>query len=177
MKPSTRLSGGREILLAPDDLIITKTNPSGHITYANRTFMRIAGYAEHDLLGQPHKLIRHPDMPRGVFRLMWKTLQAGQEFFGIVKNFTSDGNHYWVFANITPDYTADGRLAGYYSVRRQPKRSSIAALVPVYEQMCKLESQSGKADAPDVSMAWLLNMLEQKGCSYQQFVLALENSK
>ena len=75
----------KEIRLAPHELIITKTDPTGHITYANRVFMRIAGYAEHELLGKPHNLIRHPDMPRGAYRLMWKTLQQGHEFFAVVK--------------------------------------------------------------------------------------------
>ena len=176
MSTSHRSSGGKEIQLATDDLIITKTDPSGHISYANRTFMRIAGYAEHELLGKPHNLIRHPDMPRGVYRLMWHTLQAGQEFFGLVKNYTAQGDYYWVFANITPDYTAQGTLAGYYSVRRQPTRAGIAAVIPLYQQMCAIEARSGKAAAPDASMQWLLAQLDEKQLSYQQFVLGLEQA-
>lgn len=176
MNSSQRQSGGREIQLAPDDLIITKTDPSGHISYANRTFMRIAGYAEHELLGKPHNLIRHPDMPRGVYRLLWQTLRAGQEFFGLVKNYTAQGDYYWVFANITPDYTAQRTLAGYYSVRRQPTRAGIAAVSPLYQQMCAIEAQAGKAAAPDASMQWLLAQLAEKQVSYQQFVLALEQA-
>ena len=173
MSQANRQSGGREIQLAPDEMIITKTDPSGHIIYANRTFMRIAAYAEHELLGKPHNLIRHPDMPRGVYRLMWKTLQSGQEFFGLVKNYTASGDYYWVFANITPDYTSKRTLAGYYSVRRQPPRSAISAIIPVYQEMCAIERRSDKASAPDASMHWLLDQMQAKQTSYEQFVLAL----
>lgn len=177
MSQSNHPSGGQEILLAADDLIITKTDPTGHITYANRTFMRIAAFAEHELLGKPHNLIRHPDMPRGVYRLMWKTLQAGHEFFGLVKNYTSGGDFYWVFANITPDYTASHTLAGYYSVRRQPARSAIAAISPLYQQMRAIEARSGKADAPDASMQWLQQQVLASHSNYQQFALALQGAR
>ncbi|UTH76072.1 PAS domain-containing protein [Chromobacterium sp. IIBBL 290-4] len=163
----------REVMLAPHELIVTKTDPSGHITYANRVFMRIAGYAEHELLGKPHNLIRHPDMPRGAYRLMWQTLQSGHEFFAIVKNATKDGNYYWVLANVTPDYDLRGQLKGYYSVRRPPSRQAIAAIEPIYAEMRKIEAAQGKASAPDVSRDWLLNVLKEKNCSYQDFILGL----
>ena len=105
----------KEVILPADDLIITKTDGRGQITYANRTFMRITGFDEISVLGKPHNIIRHPDMPRGVFRLMWKTLASQREFFGFVKNYTVDGGFYWVFANVTPDMGADGKLKGYFS--------------------------------------------------------------
>lgn len=94
----------KEILLSLDQMIVTKTDLKGQITYANRTFMEIADFQEHEVLNKPHNLIRHPDMPRGVFRLMWKTLQKRQEFFGVVKNYTSNRKqYYWVLANITTE--------------------------------------------------------------------------
>ncbi|WP_434632020.1 PAS domain-containing protein [Chromobacterium sp. CV08] len=164
---------GREVQLAPHELIVTKTDPTGHITYANRVFMRIAGYAEQQLLGKPHNLIRHPDMPRGAYRLMWQTLQAGQEFFALVKNATADGNYYWVLANVTPDYDLKGKLQGYYSVRRPPSRAAIAAIEPIYAEMRKIEAAHGKAAAPDASRDWLLALLAEKGCAYQDFILEL----
>lgn len=173
MSAVCRIDTGREIHLSPDELIITKTDTRGLITYANRTFMRIAGYPEHQLLGQPHNLIRHPDMPRGVYRMMWKTLQAGHEFFGIVKNFTANGDYYWVFANITPDYSMGGAVVGYYSVRRQPPRAAINAVIPVYQKMREIESRSGKASAPDESMSWLLSQMDEQEVSYEEFVLSL----
>jgi len=163
----------REIQLDANELIVSKTDPTGKITYANRVFMRLAGYAEHELLGKPHNLIRHPDMPRGVFRLMWKTLQTGEEFFGVVKNSTSNGDYYWVLANITPDYDYRGTLQGYYSVRRRPSRAAIGMVSDIYAQMRRVEAASGKAEAPDASIAWLVNTLAGQGTDYNGLVATL----
>ena len=116
----------RERKLRVEDFIVSKTDPSGRITYCNRVFMEIAGYAESELLGQQHNIIRHPDMPRVVFHLLWQTLSNGREFFGYIKNLCKDGSYYWVFANLTPTFDAGGRIVGYYSVRRRPTAQAIA---------------------------------------------------
>lgn len=164
----------REISLSNDELIISKTDPKGCITYANRTFMRIAGYSEAQLMGQPHNLIRHPDMPRGAYRLMWKTLAQGKEFFAIVKNLTAEGNFYWVLANVTPDYSSEGTLKGYFSVRRPPAKEAVTTIEAVYRQMRDIESKSGKVEAPDASAAWLLAEIARLGFeSYEALILHL----
>ena len=173
MNSSQRQSAGREIQLAPDDLIITKTDPSGHISYANRTFMRIAGYAEHELLGKPHNLIRHPDMPRGVYRLMWETLKAEREFFGVIKNMTADGDFYWVFANVTPDHDRGGAVSGYFSVRRSVSSGAVAAASELYAQMRQIEHKSGPGTAPEASLAWLRRTLAERQTTYERLVLGL----
>jgi len=115
----------QEVVIREDDFIVSKTDPKGKITYCNRIFIEISGYSEAELLGQPHKIIRHPDMPRSVFRALWQTLQAGQEFFGVIKNRTKSGGYYWAFANVTPSLDAQGQLLGYFSVRRCPSRKAI----------------------------------------------------
>lgn len=162
----------REIELASDDLIITKTDPKGAITYANRTFMRIAGYSEYELLGHPHNIIRHPDMPRGVYRLLWKTIATGQEFFGVVKNYTAEGHYYWVLANITPDYDSQGVLKGYYSVRRKATKEAIQLMSTLYATMRQVETQSGKQAGPDASIAWLQAEITRRGYSnHEKFVI------
>jgi aerotaxis receptor len=167
---------GREVFLGPEELIISKTDPSGHITYANRVFMRIVAMNEDGLLGKPHNIIRHPDMPRGAFRLLWKTLQSDREFFGVVKNFTAKGDFYWVFANITPDLDMSGKLQGYFSVRRQAERRAIEALEPVYAEMRRIEAGCSRAEAPDVSMNWLIETLASQGTDYESFILGLYGS-
>ena len=134
MKPSITPID-REIRLGDDEFIVSKTDTKGIITYCNRVFMHIAGYSEAELLGKQHNIVRHPDMPRGVFRFLWQTLQDGEEFFGYVKNMCKSGAYYWVFANVTPDYDARGRVVGYYSVRRKPSDQAIAALAPIYKEM------------------------------------------
>lgn len=165
----------QEKKLGDNDFIVSKTDTIGKITYANRTFMEIAGYPESELLGIQHNIIRHPDMPRGVFRLMWNTLKAGDEFFGFAKNLCADGGFYWVFANITPDYDRDGKLQGYYSVRRKPPQSALDVLTPVYHEMLAIERRSSsKKIAPDQSAEYLLDVVDQSGSNdYNALVLDL----
>ncbi|MGR8932618.1 MAG: PAS domain-containing protein [Gammaproteobacteria bacterium] len=173
MKPSIT-PNSNEKRLSEEDFIVSKTDSSGRITYANRIFMEIAGYPEHELLGVQHNIIRHPDMPRGVFRFMWNTLKSGKEFFGFAKNLCSDGGYYWVFANITPDYDKDGALQGYYSVRRHPPRSALEVIIPVYREMLAIEKQSSVKEAPDKSLEYLRDVVAKAGAkSYDHLVLQL----
>lgn len=160
--------------LGDNDFIVSKTDTIGKITYANRIFMEIAGYSEGELLGVQHNIIRHPDMPRGVFRFMWDTLKAGDEFFGFAKNMCADGGFYWVFANITPDYDKDGKLQGYYSVRRKPPKSALDVLVPIYREMLDIEKRYSKKEAPDKSVEYLFDVVKQTGAkNYNSLVLGL----
>jgi PAS domain S-box-containing protein len=163
----------REIKLGDDDIIISKTDLKGRITYANRIFMRIANYPEKDLLNVQHNIVRHPDMPRGAFKLLWDTLQSGQEFFGYVKNMTADGDYYWVFANITPDIDDRGKVVGYFSVRRKPKPSAIATIQSLYQEMLEVERKAGTANAPAASIAYVVEKLKSLGTSYDRFILSL----
>lgn len=160
--------------LGENDFIVTKTDISGRITYANRIFMKIAGLPESDLLGVQHNIIRHPDMPRGVFRLLWDTLKKGDEFFGFVKNICADGGYYWVFANITPDYDKHEKLQGYYSVRRKPPQSALDVVIPIYKEMLAIEKRSSTKDAPDQSIAYLHDVIAQASAkTYDSYVLSL----
>lgn len=173
MKPDITPTS-HEKRLAENDFIVSKTDPSGRITYANRIFMEIAGYPEQDLLGVQHNIIRHPEMPRGVFRFMWNTLKAGDEFFGFAKNLCSDGSYYWVFANITPDYDKDGKLQGYYSVRRNPPRAALDILTPIYREMLVIEQKSSTKEAPDKSLEYLFDVVRQSGAkSYNHLIMDL----
>ena len=163
----------REIVMQENDFIVSKTDLKGRITYANRVFMRIAGYAERELLNVQHNIIRHPDMPRGVFRLLWNVIENGQECFAYVKNMAKNGDFYWVFANVTMDYDANGKPIGYFSVRRKPSRAGIDAITPVYQEMLRIEQRAGARDAPDVSLQWLVDVLKSKGTTYEEFIHTL----
>ncbi len=163
----------QEIVLDDSDIIVSKTDLKGRITYANRVFMRIANYSEKGLLHQQHNIVRHPDMPRGAFKLLWDTIEAKQEFFAYVKNLTSEGHFYWVYANVTPDMDEQGRVAGYFSVRRKPKPSAIAAIQPIYREMLEAERQAGPARAVAASVALLTNKLQSLGTTYERFILDL----
>ncbi len=172
MKPSVTPTN-REILMQDRDFIVSKTDLKGRITYANRVFMRIAGYAEHELLNVQHNIIRHPDMPRGVFRLLWNVIEAGEECFAYVKNMAKSGDFYWVFANVTMDRDADGRPIGYFSVRRKPSRAGIEAITQVYQEMLRIEQRAGPRDAPDASLQWLVDLLKSRDTSYEEFIHSL----
>ena len=162
----------QQVRFQADELIISKTDLAGRITYVNRVFMQVCNYAEDDLLGVQHNIVRHPDMPRGVFRLMWDTLKSGHEFFGIVKNMTSDGHYYWVFANITIDQRNQQQV-GYFSVRRQAPQSAIDAVSTLYNKMNEIEQTAGAANGPEASLQWLQAQLVQQGVTYEKFVLDL----
>ena len=101
-----------------DDIIVSKTDVKGRITYANQSFCHMADYSEAELLGQPHSIIRHPDMPRAVFKLLWDTVLVRREIFAYVKNMSRNGDYYWVFAHVTPSFDAKGNVIGFHSSRR-----------------------------------------------------------
>lgn len=163
----------RERRMRSEDFIVSKTDPKGRITYANRIFMEISGYEERQLLGVQHNIIRHPDMPRAVFKLMWDTLQAGREFFGYVKNMAVDGSFYWTFANVTPVLSERRDLLGYYSVRRKPDDAAVRVVAGLYAEMLAAERSAGTREAIDRSRKLLDQRLSGTGNGYEQFVLAL----
>jgi aerotaxis receptor len=117
--------------LKDGDSVVSKTDLKGKITYVNRTFCEISGFAEEELLGQPQNVVRHPDMPPAAFTDFWKTLQAGQSWKGLVKNRCKDGGFYWVEANANPIYQ-NGQAIGYMSLRTRPTRAQIAHAEKVY---------------------------------------------
>ncbi|MCQ8102647.1 PAS domain-containing protein [Methylomonas sp. SURF-2] len=111
-------------------LIVSTTNPDGIITHVNRSFVEMSGYREDELIGAPHSILRHPDMPPAAFKDLWETVQRGEKWQGYVKNLRKDGGFYWVKATVIPNVRA-GKVVGYTSVRRKPSRSKI-------EECCKL---------------------------------------
>jgi PAS domain S-box-containing protein len=131
---------GRETFFPASELIVSKTDLKGRLTYANGLFCRVAGYRESELIGQPHSIIRHPDMPRSVFRLLWDTIEDGREIFAFVKNMARNGDHYWVFAHVTPSFDATGAMTGYHSNRRVPDREMLeTTIMPLYAEVLKVE--------------------------------------
>lgn len=163
----------REKVMRESDFIVSKTDLKGVITYGNRIFIEFSGYSEAELIGTQHNVIRHPDMPRGVFKFLWDTLAAEKECCAYVKNMAKDGSFYWVFANVTPSYGDDGRVNGYFSVRRKPRREVVDAMADVYRAMLAEEQKAGPRDAMAASLGWLTAVLTQKGVSYEEFILSL----
>lgn len=163
----------REKVMRENDFIVSKTDLKGRITYGNRIFIEFSGYTEEELIGTQHNIIRHPDMPRAVFKLLWDTISQGKECFAYVKNLAKDGSFYWVFANVTPSYDEHGNIIGYLSVRRKPKASGVKVVTEVYKAMLEAEEKAGPKDAMKVSTELLVNILNEKGLSYEELVLAI----
>lgn len=169
------IQSNQEVRFGNDEFIVSKTDVQGRIVYANRVFMRVSNYPESALLGQHHNIIRHPDMPRGVFHGLWKTLKSGEEFFGFVKNTTSNGGYYWVFANVTPDYE-DGKLVGYFSVRRNAPAKSREAIEKIYDEMKSIERSTERGAAPEASWNAMVDKVKHlHGMSYEEFIIDLYN--
>ncbi len=165
---------GVERRLDKDAYIVSKTDTKGKITYANRSFMQLSGYSEKDLLGVQHNILRHPQMPRGVFKLLWDTISAGDECFAYVINLCKNGDHYWVFANISPTTNQRGKIDGYYSVRRLPSPDVVKTVSELYKKMLVEESRAGVRGAVKASQSLLNDVIKGAGHdSYETFILSL----
>jgi PAS domain S-box-containing protein len=157
-----------------DNFIVSKTDVKGRITYANRYFCEVAGYTEREILGQAHSIVRHPDMPRSVFKLLWDTILDGREIFAYVKNMAKNGDYYWVYAHVTPSYDAAGQMIGFHSNRRVPERRAIERIAPVYAALLR-EEQSHKngKDALVAGCKQLEAFVQSQKTTYDQLVFSL----
>jgi len=174
LRPTTVPLTNHERTFPEGNVIVSKTDLKGIITYVNQTFMDISGYSEDELLGQPHNIIRHPDMPRCVFKLMWDTLIDKQEIFAYVKNLAKNGDHYWVFAHVTPSFDSAGRAVGYHSNRRVPERRCVELFENVYRQLRTEESKhSDPKRGMESAGQLLLRMMSDKQTTYDEFVFTL----
>lgn len=167
---------GVERAFADDEIIVSKTDTRGRLTYVNDVFVRVSAYPEEFLLGRPHNVIRHPDMPRAVFKLLWDTVTAGRELFAYVKNLAGDGAHYWVLAHVTPTFDGSGSIVGFHSNRRTASRDALARIEPLYRDLLAEERRHPHGpDAVAAGHRMLLAFLEERGCSYDELVWSLEN--
>lgn len=128
----------KEIEYPEGRLIISRTDLNGILTHANEAFVELSGYERDELIGQPHCILRHPDMPKAAFKDLWETLKAGKKWHGYVKNLRKDGGHYWVYATAVPN-TRNGQVVGYTSVRRKPSRKKIEETVAMYQKWLEAE--------------------------------------
>lgn len=165
---------GRERAFSDDEIIVSKTDPAGRIVYANDVFVRVSGYPLAELIGAPHSLIRHPDMPRCVFQLLWDGIRAGREVFAYVVNLARTGDHYWVLAHVTPTRDAAGSITGYHSNRRTVDRRVLPRVETLYAQLRRAEAgQPGKRESVAAGAAALSGLLQQRGLSYDEFFWSL----
>ena len=156
-----------------EEVIVSKTDLKGRITYGNDVFTRMAQYTPKEYLGKPHNLIRHPDMPRCVFKFLWDTLADKREIFAYVINMAKSGDHYWVFAHVTPSFDSNGNLTSYHSNRRKPQPAQIAAVKGIYAALLKEEAQhASPKDALAASYDLLVKTIQSTGMSYDEFIFS-----
>lgn len=123
------------------ELIVSQTDADGIITMCNEAFVHMSGFSREQLLGTPHSILRHPDMPKAAFADLWNTVDEGKRWSGYVKNLRRDGGFYWVYATVIPKIR-DGVVVGHTSVRREPSRDKVHELAAVYATMRAEEVQS-----------------------------------
>lgn len=172
-KPDVHLTGV-ERTFGADEIIVSKTDTKGRIIYANEVFLRLAGYSEREILGQPHNIIRHPAMPRCVFKLLWETISAGKECFAYVVNRSKNGDHYWVLAHVTPTFDSSGTIVSYHSNRRSPRREAVAKAEALYKELLAIESRHhDRKQGMEAAYQALIDKLQGLGVPYDEFVFAL----
>ncbi len=165
---------GCEVFFDESELIVSKTDTKGIITYANNVFLKVSGYGEEELLGQPHSILRHPDMPRCAFKLLWQEIEAGREIFAYVVNLAKNGDHYWVFAHVTPTIKNNQTIIGYHSSRRVPNRKALEKVIPLYKQLLEIERGfSNQKEGMNASFSALVKILEEAKISYEEFIFSL----
>ncbi len=165
---------GQEVFFDKHDLIVSKTDLQGRLTYTNRMFLDIAGYSEAEVIGQQHNVIRNSNMPRVIFELLWSTIKTGEEIFAFVVNSTKTGDHYWVIAHVTPSLK-NGAIVGYHSTRRVPSPTTIRnVIIPLYDKLKSIEEDStDRKTGLRNSIAALSDILKEKGVSYDEFISSL----
>ncbi|MCW0232776.1 MAG: PAS domain-containing protein [Ferrovibrio sp.] len=165
---------GRERTFAEHEIIVSKTDLKGRITYVNDIFCKVGLYEEEEVLGQPHSIVRHPEMPRAVFHLLWQRIQNGEEIFAYVKNLAKNGDHYWVLAHVTPSHDLQGRVEGFHSNRRLPRRAALAEIEPLYRTLQAEEQRhADRKQGMQAALGLLEQDLQQRGTDYDRYILGL----
>jgi len=159
---------GKELYFGDEEFIVSKTDLKGRITYGNSLFVKMSGYTEQELLGAPHNILRHKSMPKLIFTLLWEHIENGKEIFAYVVNKTKDDDYYWVFANVTASFDANGKIVGYHSIRRKPTTDAMRVIEPLYKELLRIENSGGVNAARE----YLDKLLQQKGLDYEQFILS-----
>ena len=162
-----------EITFSKKKFIVSKTDIKGKITFINKNFCEASGYSEDELIGAPHNILRHPDMPSAIFYLVWKNLLSGRAISGVVKNLTKDGRYYWVIADFEPKFDTNGNIISLTAFRRIAPSSVVDIVEELYATMLTIEKKHGM----DKSLSYLEGYLEEHGVTYDTFITDLVRPK
>ncbi|QKF92283.1 PAS domain-containing protein [Campylobacter sp. CCUG 57310] len=163
-------TNSKERRVSSDAFLVSKTDTKGKITYCNIPFAEIVGAKSSELIGKPHNIVRHPDMPRVIFKFLWEYIKNKREIFAYVKNRSFDGSFYWVFANVTASIDERGNIIGFYSVRRKPNPKALEIIIPLYKDLLNAEKSGGM----DASLKLFERILKEKNTTYDEFMNNLQ---
>ncbi|MFN4163899.1 MAG: PAS domain-containing protein [Ferrovibrio sp.] len=164
----------RERSIPADQLLVTHADLRGGITYANGYFCQAQACGEKDLIGQPHNLMRHPDMPAAVFHLIWERIRDGREIFAYVKNMACTGEYYWTLSHLTPHFDGSHRIDSYQCFRRAVSSDSVMAADEVYDELRLIERNTSTTEqALAASRQRLDGIMNRLGMDYDQWILSL----
>jgi len=163
----------REIKLDAQDMIVSKTDLKGMITYANRTFVEVSGYKENELVGSPHNILRHPDMPKAIFYLMWESIKNGKNIMAVVKNLAKNGDHYWITTDFDIQRDREGKIRNYIAYRQAAPKSVVKEIGPLYKKLLDIEKEHGM----EASIGFLEGYLDERRMSYNQYIEDLAKPK
>jgi len=162
-----------EIKFSKKKFIVSKTDIKGNITFVNKNFCDVSGYSEEELIGVPHNILRHPDMPRAVFFLIWSSLLRGEPVSGVVKNLAKSGKYYWVIADFDVKKDEHGNIKSLTAFRRAAPDQVIEQMEELYETMLKIEKKKGMQG----SLSYLEAFLDEHEMSYEDFLQELIKPK
>lgn len=159
-----------EVIWDKRSTLMSRTNKHGHIMASNEAFQEVSGYTEAELYNQPHSLIRHPDMPKVVFKILWENLKGRQNFHAIIKNLSKSGKYYWVITNFEIIRNEKDEITAFVSYRKALPKSLINEhIAPLYERLLKIE----KANGMEVSERYFKGFLEDRKTTYDKFIRIL----
>ena len=165
---------GKEIKLSSKRYIVSKTDAKGIIEYGNDYFMEISGYSQEELIGKPHSIVRHPDMPKVAFKMMWDRIKQGKNFIAVVKNLSKNGDHYWVVTEFEPKIDAiSNEIVSHTAFRKAAPQKAIDTMAPIYAKLLEIEEEGGMVE----SEKYLRNFLEENNTTYDDFINDLVGNK
>lgn len=157
----------KEIKLSTKRYIVSKTDPKGFIEYGNDYFVEVSGYSEAELIGKPHSIVRHPDMPRIVFKMMWDRINKGQNIMAVVKNLAKDGSHYWVVTEFEPKVDPiSNEILSHTAFRKAAPQKAIDVMTPIYQKLLEIEKEGGM----EASEKYLRGFLEENNTTYDAYI-------
>jgi len=163
---------GQEIEITEKDMIVSTTDKKGIILYANDMFCKVAGYERKDIIGQPHNMIRHPEMPKVVFKLLWERVLKGEMLYAFVKNISKNGDYYWVKAYVKP-VMKNGTVVKITSYRKPLNDYAKNIIIELYSILLEYE----QTHSVDESLQFLLSYLDERNLTYDQFIDKLSLQK